>query len=209
MWGIAFALAAAPARPRDVTTEEELAHLEDDIRRLKVEYDIYFGGGAKKAPVELEWRVRSLLKKFSDSQKLTFSQRYHYNAMAERYAIYSDLWRQKMRIKEEGYRRPQDALLGIQGLRTFYTGKAAAQSRSAVLTFAESDELESVRELYELLGSTGAASDGVPGHESLQAFTAFLRNKTRQLQQHYRCAAVRYTVQVKDGRVKIKAKPGK
>jgi hypothetical protein len=192
-----------------VTTEEELARLEDDLRRLKVEYDIYFGGGAKKAPTELDWRVRALLKKYSDSQKLTFSQRYLYNSMTERYAIFSDLWRKKMRIKEEGYRRPQDALLGIQGLRTLAPDKRGAQSRSAVLRFAESDELESVRELYELLGSTGADSDQVPGHESLEAFAAFLRAKTKQLQQRYRCAAVRYTVQVKDGRVKIKAKPGK
>src|ERR1041384_5945825 len=37
--------------------------------------------------------------------------------MAQRYAIYSDLWRKKSRIREEGYRRPQDAILGIQGVR--------------------------------------------------------------------------------------------
>jgi len=32
-------------------------------------------------------------------------------------AIYSDLWRKKGRIREEGYRRPQDALLSVQGVR--------------------------------------------------------------------------------------------
>ncbi len=36
-----------------MTTDEELAHLEDGIRRLKVEYDVYFGGGSNKAPAEL------------------------------------------------------------------------------------------------------------------------------------------------------------
>lgn len=202
----ACALAGDPGEAGNVTTEEELAHLEDSIRRLKVEYDIYFGGGAKKAPTELDWRVRSLIKKHSDSQKLTVSQRFHYNTMVERYAIYSDLWRQKVRIREEGYRRPQDALLGIQGLRTFHPEEQI--SRSAVLTFAGSDELENIRQLYELMGGASAVSDRVPGHESLEAFAAFLRAKTRQLQQRYGCAAVRYTVQVKDGRAKIKAKPG-
>jgi hypothetical protein len=190
-----------------MTTEEELARLEDNIRRLKVEYDIYFGGGSKKAPTELEWRVRSLIKKYSDSQKLTFSQRFHYNSMVEKFAIYADLWRQKLRIKEEGYRRPQDALLGIQGLRAFDPKDPSTQSRSAVLAFAQSDELESVRKLYELLSSAGTGSDQVPGYESLQAFAHFLRGKTRQFQARYGCAAVRYTVQMKDGRVKIKAKP--
>jgi hypothetical protein len=37
--------------------------------------------------------------------------------MAQRYAIQSDLWRKKTRIREEGYRRPQDALLAVQGVR--------------------------------------------------------------------------------------------
>ena len=101
-----------------MTTDEELAFFEDSVRRLKVEYDIYFGGGSRRAPTELDWRVQGLIKKYSDSQRLSSPQRFKYNTVVQRYAIYSDLWRQKLRIKEEGYRRPQDALLGIQGLRT-------------------------------------------------------------------------------------------
>jgi len=37
------------------------------------------------------------------------------NELAQRYAIYSDLWRKKSRIREEGYRRPQDAILSVSG----------------------------------------------------------------------------------------------
>ena len=48
---------------------------------------------------------------------MNFSQRFRYNEMAQRYAIYSDLWRKKNRIREEGYRRPQDAMLSVQGVR--------------------------------------------------------------------------------------------
>ena len=59
----------------------------------------------------------SLLRKFSDGGRMSFQQRFRYNEMAQRYAIYSDLWRKKGRIREEGYRRPQDALLSVQGVR--------------------------------------------------------------------------------------------
>ena len=58
-----------------------------------------------------------LIRKFSDGARLSFSQRFKYNEMAQRYAIQSDLWRKKTRIREEGYRRPQDALLSVQGVR--------------------------------------------------------------------------------------------
>ncbi len=59
----------------------------------------------------------SLIRKFSDNSRMSFPQRFRYNEMAQRYAIQSDLWRKKMRIREEGYRRPQDALLSVQGVR--------------------------------------------------------------------------------------------
>src|SRR5690349_22120760 len=100
-----------------VTTDEELNVLDAQLRRLKIEYEIFFSNPAKRPPNDLEWKVLNLLRKFSDGSKMNFSQRYRYNEMAQRYAIYSDLWRKKSRIREEGYRRPQDALLSVAGVR--------------------------------------------------------------------------------------------
>ena len=100
-----------------VTTDEELNVLDTQLRRLKIEYEIYFSNPAKRPPTDVEWKVLGLLRKFSDGGRMNFSQRYRYNEMAQRYAVYSDLWRKKSRIREEGYRRPQDALLSVQGVR--------------------------------------------------------------------------------------------
>ena len=213
-----------------MTIDEELTLLEENVRRLKVEYDVYFGGGARKAPTDLEWRVQGLIKKYSDSQKLTAQQRFKYNTMVQRYGTYSDLWRQKLRIREEGYRRPQDALLGIQGLRPAQTDPSPQQAglagdpdpspqraglagdpdspavapprQSAVLLFADSDELVGIRELYETIQSGGGNARG-----SLEAFAAFLRDKTKEIQNTYGCSGVKYTVEVKNGRAQIKARP--
>src|SRR6202142_943652 len=99
-----------------MTVDEELGVLESQLRRLKIEYEIFFSNPQKKPPSDLEWKVLSLLRKFSDGARMNFSQRFRYNAIAQRYAIYSDLWRKKSRIREEGYRRPQDALLSVQGV---------------------------------------------------------------------------------------------
>ena len=117
-----------------MTVDDELNQLDDSMRRLKIEYDIYFGGGSKRAPADLEWRVQSLLRKLSDSQRLSVSQRFRYNSIQQKYAIFSDLWRQKSKIKEEGYRRSQDALLAIQGLRTAEEHQAAKELKHKVAT---------------------------------------------------------------------------
>jgi hypothetical protein len=188
-----------------VTTDEEITFLEDNVRRLKVEYDIYFGGGSRRAPTDLDWRVQGMIKKHSDSHKLTMEQRFKYNAVVQRYAVYSDLWRQKLRIKEEGYRRPQDALLGVQGVRPVAGDAPATVSKSsAVLLFAGGDETKSIQELYAPI--QGATSKGKAGG-TLEAFTAFLRAKTWEIQNCYGCSGVKYTVEVKNGRAQIKAKP--
>jgi len=100
-----------------VTIDEELTVLESQLRRLKIEYEVYFNNPTKKPPTDIEWKVLALLRKFSDGGRMSFPQRFRYNELAQRYAIYSDLWRKKGRIREEGYRRPQDALLSVQGVR--------------------------------------------------------------------------------------------
>ena len=205
-----------------MTTDEELTFLEENVRRLKVEYDIYFGGGSRRAPTDLDWRVQGLIKKYSDSQKLTAQQRFKYNTVVQRYATYSDLWRQKLRIREEGYRRPQDALLGIQGLRPVNAGESAAspepsagtgvagdagalpKSAAAVVLFAKSDESDGIRELYEMMQSSVG---GGQARGSLDAFANFLQAKTKEIQSAYGCSGVKYTVEVKNGRARIKAKP--
>src|SRR5437870_2746025 len=100
-----------------MTVDEELNVLESQLRRLKIEYEVFFSNPQKKPPSDLEWKVLALLRKFSDGGRMNYTQRFRYNEMAQRYAIYSDLWRKKTRIREEGYRRPQDALLSVQGVR--------------------------------------------------------------------------------------------
>ncbi len=101
-----------------MTIDEELSLLDSQLRRLKIDYEIYFSNPTKRPPTDVEWKVLSLLRKFSDGGgRMSFSQRFRYNEIAQRYAIYSDLWRKKNRIREEGYRRPQDAILSVQGVR--------------------------------------------------------------------------------------------
>ena len=48
------------------TIDEDLAQIERDIRQLKIEYDQYFGGGRKRPPTEIEWRIDLLIKRYAE-----------------------------------------------------------------------------------------------------------------------------------------------
>jgi len=210
-----------------VTIDEELNLLESQLRRLKIEYEVYFNNPTKRPPTDIEWKVLSLLRKFSDGGRLTFSQRFRYNEMAQRYAIYSDLWRKKARIREEGYRRPQDALLSVQGVRPVeesepqhppvygltHAGAGAATATApgkegqpfAVQCSDPRAEPAQVEKLYLAL-SDAKRKAGEPVTGNLEGFAAFVQKKTDQIRKQHGCHAVEYTVEMEKGRVRLKAR---
>lgn len=201
-----------------MTVDEELNVLDDNLRRLKIEYDIFFGGGSKKPPVELEWRVQSLIKKHSDTSKLSFAQRFRYNAMAQKYAIFGDLWRQKMKVKEEGYRRPADAVLAIQGLRTeqSHAAEAALKKKKSgddkpakihIQVCNPAAEQDTLRSFYQALGEARRQAKDTSAQTSFEQFCAFVHKKTEQIKKQYGCAAVQYELDLQNGRVKLVARP--
>jgi hypothetical protein len=201
-----------------VTTDEELNVLDSQLRRLKIEYEIFFSNPQKRPPTDIEWKVLALLRKFSDGGRMNFSQRYRYNEMAQRYAVYSDLWRKKSRIREEGYRRPQDAILSIQGVReeqvhepqhhpVYGVSHAAGATSSPHFTLHSVDQTE--REQVERLYNTLVAAKkkaGEPVSGGIDSFTTFVQKKTEQIRKQYKCETVEYSVEITDGHVKLKAK---
>jgi hypothetical protein len=201
-----------------MTIDEELTLLESNLRRLKIEYEIFFNNPQKKPPSDLEWKVLAMLRKFSDGSRMSFSQRFRYNEIAQRYAIYSDLWRKKSRIREEGYRRPQDALLSIQGLRpeehepqhkVYGVSHTEPEQGPFVVQCADpASESEKVERLFHAL-SDAKKKTGENVSGSLDSFKTFVQKKTEEIRKQHGCQTVEYVVEVQDGKAKLRAKAAK
>jgi hypothetical protein len=192
-----------------VTADEELVLLEDSFRRLKIEFDVYFAGGAKKPPVDTESRVQSMIRRNMENGHLTFTQRFRLNAIAQKYAVFSDLWRRKARIKEEGYRRPEDTLLGVGGFGHLDAPKphpAVEDGQPESFLILSSDAIEVVA-LYEAVVRAREATGQPLG--AFDAFASFVQLKSNQIRTQFRCKAVEYTVMVEGGQVKLKARARK
>jgi len=81
--------------------EKQIGKLEDDIRRLKIEFDIFFNGAVKRPPLEARARLESQIKRLLDNRELSYSQRYKLNGLVARFTSYRELWRRTMRSKGE------------------------------------------------------------------------------------------------------------
>ena len=84
------------------TVDDQLTRLEEDMRRLKIEYDIYFNGASKRPPYDTKSRVETVIKRLGDDRALTFAQRYRLNSLTARYNAFRELWRRTLQGREEG-----------------------------------------------------------------------------------------------------------
>jgi hypothetical protein len=197
------------------TIDEELAALEKDIRQLKVEYDQYFGGGRKRPPTEIEWRIDMMVKRYAErGGELKFAQRFRFSNLSQTYAKYKDIFRKKVALKEEGkiQRHFGAAAKEIEATRLkkeaeeHAAGAAAGESKAFRMTCSEPErESEKVERLYQAFLQAKQQAGEQTGKLSRSSFNDFVLKKTKELQKQKKCKDVEYVVETVDGQVKLKA----
>jgi hypothetical protein len=208
------------------TIDEELGQLERDIRQLKIEYDQYFGGGRKRPPTEIEWRIELIIKRYGErGGDLKFGQRFRYNNLTQTYAKYKDIFRKKTQQKEEGRSQrhfgaaakaieaerakhhPPAPAAGIPAPTATATASSAGEPPTAFrMTCSEPErETDKVDQLYQAFVQAKSSAGEETGKLSADGFKEFVRKKTRDLQAKQNCRDVEYVVETVDGQVKLKA----
>ena len=182
-----------------MTVDEELSKLEDNIRKLKIEYETYFSGGQPRPPHDTVFRVETTIKKFNDGvAKLSFGHRFRFNQLIQKYAVYNDLWRRKLKDKEEG--RGQFA----QQRRAAVEEQAADGSYRVVCSNPEKEKEKVDQLLKAMIEAKRQVGERVDNIDPLQ-FSRFVSEKTRQLKDSMGCEKVQFSVTIEEGRVKFKA----
>jgi hypothetical protein len=199
------------------TIDEELGALERDIRQLKIEYDQYFGGGRKRPPNEIEWRIDLVVRKYGErSGDMKIGQRFRFNNLTQTYAKYKDIFRKKLRQKEEGtvQRHFGAAAKAIEAERAKAAEAAQADTATAVaeapaafrIVCSHPDqEAEKVDRLFQAFVDAKKSAGEKVDKLSHAGFAEFVRKKTKELQKQNASADVEYVVETIDGQVKLKA----
>lgn len=183
------------------TPDEQLTRLEDDIRRLRIEFDIFFNGGAKRPPYDTKGRVETLLKRLGDDRTLTFAQRYRYNSLAARYNAFRDLWRRTMQGREEG----RDAVSAHRASVNKVAGVPKIEPSSFVCADAHRD-VELVRHLFNSLVEAKRVCGEATEDLSFPKFHRLVASKADVLKEKLGCEQVRFSVAIEDGHVSFKAR---
>ena len=113
----------------------------------------------------------------------------------QKFSVYNDLWRQKLRGREEGQ------------------GRFAARSREGgpedgvtrIVCRDPSRESEKVDQLLKAMVDAKRICGESVGNLDPLAFKKFIQDKTKKLQKSLGCKTVQYVVSVEEGKAKLKA----
>ena len=196
---------AFSTKPMSSDIDQALDSLEDGIRRLKIEYEIFFNGGAKKVPYDLRWRVETMIKRYGDYGKMSFAQRFRFNTLVAKFHSYSELWRRNLKNKEEG--KPGYPGSAFAEPETSIEGQATDNRVICQLVCKDpGSEEEKVQNLFKSLIEAKRECGEMPDTLQFDAFKRFLLEKTAKLKSQFNCESVCYVISVESGRVKLIAK---
>lgn len=194
------------------TIDDDLKQIDRDIRQLKVEYDQYFGGGRKRPPTEIEWRIELLIKRYSERiGELKAAQRFRFNNLTQSYAKYKEVFRKRFQQREEGtiQRHFGAAAKAIEAERSQQqAAQATALPGPSVfrMTCSEPDkEAEKVEQLYKAFLEAKQNAGEHTEKLTRAGFREFVRKKTKDLQKQKGCRDIEYVVEIVEGQVKLKA----
>lgn len=187
--------------------EQDLNQFERDVRQLKIEYEQFFGGGKKRPPTDIEWRIELIIKRHGDrGATMNYAQRFRYTNIQQTYARYKDVFRKRMRQREEGsVERHYGA-----AARFIAEGRESRKRKSmealAVSCSDPAGEPQKVDLLYDAFlqcrASLGESTDGM----SRGKFEQFLHRTIEQLRKENGDGDVEFVADVEGGRARLLAR---
>lgn len=110
----------------------DLQALENEMRRLEIEYTMFFAGTHPKPPWDMRARIEAMIKRYDRTPMTNTADRFRFSTLQQRFAAFADLWERGMKAREEGRPSPFASGGGAPPpSRATEPGRAAASKTAA------------------------------------------------------------------------------
>jgi hypothetical protein len=190
-----------PAANADAMLDE----LEAEIEALRMSYEKYFLGVERAPPVRQRERLDRKLRALEGTSLRTTVLRFRMGGLRARYITYAHYWTRILDQIERGVSRRDLQRQARDSARAAPAAPTAAPAAPApVVALVDADN---AREVFDRLvaakQSVGESTDGM-------TFPAFLRKLSREapkLAEQHGGRALKFDVEVRDGKVRVRARP--
>jgi hypothetical protein len=178
--------------------DADLGRLENGIRQLKIQYDMFFAGSVPKQPLELRNELERIIRRHSATPIRRYAARFHFNALVSRFNSMSELWAKTLRVLEEGD-RPAPAVADRAGSSEHLVARCTLTDPAA-----ERDLLKLLHgRLLDARKKAGESTDKL----SFETFALTISAQARKMREKTGCDKVDLRVIVVDRKVTVKARP--
>lgn len=196
-----------------MTNEEALTIFEESLRKLKIQYDLFFLGVRKLPPSEDKKRLDILVREIGSNRLRDNASRFRYNTLLGRYNQFIELWSRQMREKEEGpldFRRRSAAMAEpVEPPPPPPPPSGASRVTGAAgdsyVRVTGGETAEAARRLHEQITEASRSIGKAP--LSIDQIEQVLRTQSEMMKSRYSVDEVGFRVEIVDGKVKLKAKP--
>ncbi len=198
---------------------DDLADIEQGIRKLQVEWEKFFGGVERRPPTDLRTRVENLIRRYAGTEMRNATERFRYQTLTARYNTFNELWNKRLRAIEEG--RPVGYHGRIERLHEQRVAETVPPRDEDLPELelprvppprqgevrVESPELdrEAMRELFERFQDARRAT-GEKGAVKFESFEKLISQQTVRILTEKGAQAVDFRLETKDGKVSLKAR---
>lgn len=191
---------------------DELEKLEEQIRKLKMQYDQFFRGLRKLPPTEDRKRLDEAMRDQLRGKLRDNASRFRYHSLVATYNRFQELWSRQMREREEGplnFRERQRAMQAPlpedpppDAARKPGVTPQRDESYVRVASTSNGDAMSEIhRQVAEANRALGKASPTV------EQVVALVAKQAEQLRGRYNVDSIAFRVETVDGKVRLKAKP--
>jgi hypothetical protein len=194
-----------------IRQDDELDKLEEDIRKLKVKYEMFFMGNIKMPPQHERHQLEVYIFELGKQKMRDNSRRFRYNQLLSRYNQFREMWGRKMREREEGpldFRRRKAALDAPPEAAPKPAAPPRVTSRDAesYVKLTTGSNGKAIRDLYDQIEKEHQKLGKSP-NLTFEQLRSMVEKQSEQVRERYNVDVVGFRVDVVDGKIKLKAKP--
>jgi len=177
--------------------DQNIRQLEERIRQLKIEWDLFFTGNRRIPPTKELDDADKLAKNLKNTGIQDNGQRFKSQSVVSNFIAMQELWKKRLRLQEEGRLQPRKPARN--------TVMAAPPAPDTVVLSAQNGGGGRLKGLFNKY-LTLANPDDVKSL-TFESFSSRIAQQVASIIRTQGCQEVQISVRLEDGKVKLKAKP--
>ena len=186
-------------RGRSDEVDEQLNELDQNIKRLRIEYDQYFIGTMKRPPQVRQGKVQKTVAYFSNKMPRNTAQKFRFNQLNSKYQMYRQYWGRIMRQIEAGTYKSDRFKAAIHD-RDRFEGEAHTPMGTVAVPPGSSPVDKLCDALTSARKKTGEQAD-----INRTKVARMVKLQTANIRKKHPGAKIRFRVVIENNRAKLKA----